>query len=177
MPGWAETGPRPTDLGRVIPVIDNAEERAVFFGGRSIGGFAWPRGGRKGMRTACRLLMTSVLLATGGGVAFAGDHVASSDVVQGRLLAASGARARDLAQVDAILASPQAERGAAALGVDVARVRAATATLSDAELRDLATRASALDRDPRSGLSHDVDELLVIFLIVAIVILVIKAVD
>jgi hypothetical protein len=129
------------------------------------------------MRRVCRLLVASALVALSGTVTFASDHLASPDAVQGRLLAASEARGADLASVDEVLSSPRAGRAAAAVGVDIARVRAAATTLSDAELRDLATRASAIGQDPRSGLSHDVDELLVIFLIVAIVILVIKAID
>jgi hypothetical protein len=79
--------------------------------------------------------------------------------------------------VESALSSPQAARAAATVGLDIHQVRSAAASLTDAELRDLAARASALEADPASGLSHDVDELLVIFLIVAIVILVIKAVD
>lgn len=129
------------------------------------------------MSTTTRLLMATALLTTSAAVAFAGDHLASSETVQGRLLRASSARVADLSRVEGALSSPQAARAAVSLGLDVRRVRSAAATLSDAELRDLAGRAAALDRDPRSGLSHDVDQLLVIFLIVAIVILVIKAVD
>jgi hypothetical protein len=56
-------------------------------------------------------------------------------------------------------------------------VSRALATLSDAELRDLAVRARALEQDPAAGLSSDVNQLLIIFLIVAIVILVLQAVD
>jgi hypothetical protein len=129
------------------------------------------------MRTACRFLVMSALLSLGGTVASAGDHVASPDVVRGRLLGASEERTADLALVDAVLASPRAERAAGAVGVDIAQVRAAATTLTDAELRDLAARSATLGQDPRSGLSHDVEELLVIFLIVAIVVLVIKAVS
>jgi hypothetical protein len=51
------------------------------------------------------------------------------------------------------------------------------AALSDTELRDLAARAQALEQDPVAGLSSDVNQLLIIFLIVAIVILVLQAVD
>ena len=129
------------------------------------------------MRTACRLLMASALLGVSGPTAFAGSHLASPESVQGRLAATSEVRAANLARVEAALSTPRAAQAAAAMGVEIARVRAAAGTLDDVELRDLAARAAGLDKDPRAGLSHDVDELLVIFLIVAIVILVIKAVD
>ena len=62
------------------------------------------------------------------------------------------------------------------MGVDLPTLKGAAASLSGDELRDLAARASALGTDPAAGLSRDVDQLLVVFLIVAIVILVIKAV-
>lgn len=129
------------------------------------------------MSTATRLLMAAALLTASAAPALASDHLASPETVQGRLSGASSARAADLSRVEDALSSPQAARAAATLGLDVRHVRSAAATLGDAELRDLAARAAALDRDPRSGLSHDVDQLLVIFLIVAIVVLVIKAVD
>ncbi len=90
---------------------------------------------------------------------------------------AAGARARDMADVDRALSSPAAASLAGAAGTDVARLKAAAATLTDEELRDLALRARALETDPAAGLSRDVDQLLVIFLIVGIVILLIKAVD
>jgi Flp pilus assembly protein TadB len=129
------------------------------------------------MATTTRLLLATALLTASGVFAFASDHLASPEAVQGRLSGTSSARAADLSRVEGALSSPQAARAAASFGVDVRQVRSAVATLSDAELRDLAERAAALDRDPRAGLSHDVDQLLVIFLIVAIVILVIKAID
>jgi hypothetical protein len=51
------------------------------------------------------------------------------------------------------------------------------AALSSTELRQLAERAAALRGDPAAGLSSDVNTLLIIFLVVAIVILVLQAVD
>ena len=75
-----------------------------------------------------------------------------------------------------MLSTAEARRASSALGVDIRQVQGAAAALTDRELRDLAVRASALDADPAAGLSRDVDQLLVVFLIVAIVILVIKAV-
>jgi hypothetical protein len=76
-----------------------------------------------------------------------------------------------------VLSAPEAAAAAAAAGTSVAELRGALSTLSDGELRDLAARASALSSDPVAGLDPDVKQLLVIFLIVAIVILVFQAVD
>jgi hypothetical protein len=111
------------------------------------------------------------------GQAMADDHVVSSAAAQQRLQEASAARERDLATLDQALASPEAARAAASVGADTQALRAALPTLSDAEIADLAQRAAALDTDPVAGLDQDIRTLLIIFLIVAIVILVLQAVD
>jgi hypothetical protein len=109
---------------------------------------------------------------------FAADHLVSGEDVESALLAAVDARARDLARLDRALASPEAAAAAAALGASPAGLRRALATLADAELRDLAVRAAALEQDPTAGsLDPTIRQLLIIFLIVAIVILVFQAVD
>jgi hypothetical protein len=111
------------------------------------------------------------------GQALAGDHVVSSAAAQQRLQEASAARERGLATLDHALASPEAARAAATVGADPSALRAALPTLSDAEIADLAQRAAALDSNPVAGLDQDIRTLLIIFLIVAIVILVLQAVD
>jgi len=82
-----------------------------------------------------------------------------------------------LEAVDRVLASPEAAQAASSVGTDIAAVRAAVPALSDAELADLYVRAAALETDPVAGLDPDIKMLLTIFLIVAIVILVLRAVD
>ena len=113
----------------------------------------------------------------GAGQAAAQDHLASREVVQTRLRDATAHRQRDLAVLDRVLSTPVAGSAARALGTDLDSVRSAAASLTDSELRDLAARAAALEADPVAGLDPDVKQLLVIFLIVAIVILVLRAVD
>ncbi|HEX6737452.1 MAG TPA: hypothetical protein VF310_04165 [Vicinamibacteria bacterium] len=105
------------------------------------------------------------------------QHVVSPEAAQARVAEAAAQRARQLAAVDAVLASPEAVAAAASLGQDAQRLRAAVPALSDQELRDLAARAEALQGDPVAGLDNDIRQLLIIFLIVAIVILVLQAVD
>ena len=100
--------------------------------------------------------------------------------VDGRLAATvsfAASLVRQVALVDRVLSSSAAASAASALGTDIGRVRAALPALSDAELQDLARRATALDADPVAGLDDDIRTLLIIFLIVAIVIMVLKAVD
>jgi hypothetical protein len=107
----------------------------------------------------------------------AADHLVSPGLAERELVSASAARAADLERIDSVLASSAAEQAAQRVGVDLGRVRAAAAALSDDELRDLASRTRALEGDPAAGLDPDIRQLLVIFLIIAIVILVLQAVD
>jgi hypothetical protein len=128
------------------------------------------------MRTAPPFVALVAALATAVPAA-ASDHLVTVDAAHERLRQASAARDRDRAVIAEALASPRAAAAAAAAGVDLGRVRAAVATLSDAELADVAVRAAALQTDPVAALDQDIKMLLMIFLIVAIVILVLQAVD
>ena len=123
------------------------------------------------------VIVASVALGAAGR-AQAKEHLVPPATAEARLLEAEAARQGDLALVDRVLSSPDAAAAARTVGADVDALRRAAPTLSDAELRDLATRAAALDADPVAGVSdNDLRWALYIFLIVAIVILVIKAVD
>jgi hypothetical protein len=126
------------------------------------------------MRTRLVLAAVAALLA---GNAFAQDHLLSRDAARDRLIAATQDRRQALDTVDRALATPDAARAASSVGVDIAAVRAAVPALSDAELADISARAAALESDPVAGLDHDIKLLLEIFLIVAIVILVLRAID
>lgn len=126
------------------------------------------------MRMPATALIGVLLFAAGP--ARAGDHLLPQAATSARLAAAAEAGAADREVLGRVLATRDAERTAHRLGVDIRDVRAAAATLTDAEARDLAERTSALRSDPEAGLTRDVDHLLVIFLIVAIVILVLQAV-
>jgi hypothetical protein len=108
--------------------------------------------------------------------AFCQDHLLTRDTAQARLAAAAAERRQKLDAVDRALATTDAARAASSVGLDIAAVRAAVPALSDAELADLSLRAAVLESDPVAGLDHDIKLLLEIFLIVAIVILVLRAV-
>jgi hypothetical protein len=105
------------------------------------------------------------------------DHVVGSQDLSARLAAAESARQRNLGTVDRFLASPEASSAAASVSADVSRLRDGLGALGDAELADLAARVDALQADPVAGIDPDIRTLLIIFLIVAIVILVLQAVD
>jgi hypothetical protein len=119
-------------------------------------------------------LAFSSLLA---GQALAGDHLVSREAARDQVQQAASQRERSLATLDAVLSTPTAARAAASVGADTERLRAALPTLTDQEIADLAARADALQADPVAGLDDDIRTLLIIFLIVAIVILVLQAVD
>jgi hypothetical protein len=122
-------------------------------------------------------VLSMAVIALVAGQARAEDHLVSREAVRERVLDAATQRARSLSTIDAVLSTPEAVQAAASLGADTTQLRAALPTLSDAEIADLATRAEALQSDPVAGLDDDIRTLLIIFLIVAIVILVLQAVD
>jgi hypothetical protein len=122
-------------------------------------------------------LALAAAVALLSGPAFAQDHLLGRETAQSRLTAAPAERRHELEAVDRVLATPEAVRAASSVGVDIAAVRASVPALSDAELADLSLRVAALDSDPVAGLDRDIKLLLEIFLIVAIVILVLRAVD
>lgn len=126
------------------------------------------------MRKRVAALAAAAILS---GSAFAQEHVLSAETAQERLQAAAGGRRHALEAVDRVLSTPDAARAASSLGADITAVRAAVPALGDAELADLSSRAAALESDPVAGLDKDIKLLLEIFLIVAIVLLVLKAVD
>ncbi len=88
----------------------------------------------------------------------------------------AGQRAQNVATVQEILSTPLARETAASVGADLDRVRAGVASLSDAELSDLAARASALQADPVAGLTRDQRLLVTIALVLVVIILVLAIV-
>ena len=112
------------------------------------------------------------LLLGGAAMAIAGDHVATPDAVQSRLEGASAQRAEDLATVQDVLSTPLAQEAASSVGADLGRVKAGVSTLSDAEVADLAARASVLQSDPVAGaMDRNMRLLIMIGLILVIIIL------
>ena len=123
--------------------------------------------------------ITAVCALLAGPVgALCDDHLVAPATVGERLSGAAERRERDVLVVERALSTPRAASAAAAIGVHVESVRAAVPSLSDAELRDLAARAETLSGDPAAGYREAwVNDFLIVFLVVAIVVLVISAVD
>jgi hypothetical protein len=123
----------------------------------------------------CVGLVTAVAALGLSATTRAGEHVVTPETSAAALQQAAAQHDNDRAELEALLSSPAAEQ-AAARGLDVAAAREAVASLSQDELADLAARARELRADPAAGLGRDVEDMLVIFLLVALVILVLKAV-
>ncbi len=122
-----------------------------------------------------RILLAFVLM-TPASAAVGADRIVGPDMRDARLQGTNLARIQDLGAVDRLLESPLAQRAEARLGADPGRTRAALATLSDAELRELAERVRALEADPAAGLTSSTNDILIIALVVLIVLLVLRAV-
>ena len=102
----------------------------------------------------------------------ADDHVVSRGAADRRLNDAVAERARNIASVDALLATPGADKAAALAGIDLGHARQALPGLNDADLSDLAQRAAALKADPVSGY-HDATDALIFVMVFAVAVLVI----
>lgn len=121
------------------------------------------------------LAAAAAILSLPAGYA-AADHIATPDAVQSRLSEAATQRAQNVAAVQELLATPIAAQAAASVGADLARVRAGVAALSDAELSDLAARASALQSDPVAGALTSNQRLLVTIALILVVIILVLAI-
>ena len=106
------------------------------------------------------------------------DHLVSSAQISARLAQSTAERQANLATVDKLLSSPVASRTISLLGMDTEHVKSRLAQLSDAEARELAARARALDVDPvGTGLNKWWISLIVVVgvLVVVVAVLVIKS--
>jgi len=124
----------------------------------------------------CVLSLVLVFVA-GASSLQAGEHLVSQAAASQRLRSAAEQRTADLATLRSTLLDPEVSAAARRLGYDAGRLAGNAAVLSSEELRDLAVRSERLRLDPAAGLDSDVRQLLIVFLIVAIVILVLQAVD
>lgn len=105
--------------------------------------------------------------------AWAEDHLVSPEAAQQQLLDSTAARARNLAAVDAFVASAEGSAALATVGLDASHVRGALAGLSDSELEEVAARAAALQGDPTAGAPFTRNQVIWIAAIAAAVVLLI----
>jgi hypothetical protein len=106
---------------------------------------------------------------------FAQSHVISSADLQRDVAAASAARRRDIAQVQALFAMPQARQALKSAHLDYRQVTNAIPQLSDKDLAQLSIKAANAQREFAAGQISNHD-LLILLVAVAVLILIIVAV-
>jgi uncharacterized membrane protein len=122
--------------------------------------------------TTC-ILVTLIGLTA---VLSAQTHVVNPADLQKEVLAATGARQRNMETITGFLSSiPKAQKVLGAAGIDPAQVKTAVSSLNDQELARLAARAETAQADFAAGRMSDRD-LLYILLGIAALILIIVAV-
>jgi len=124
-----------------------------------------------------RLVITSVLVAILAiqPSLLAQTHVVSPAELQEEAVAATRARRHNVERVNEFLSSPKAEKALRSAHMDPTRLKTAVATLSDAEVAQLASRAAKAQADFAAGKLSDHD-LLVILIGIAALVLIIVAV-
>src|SRR5262245_23187715 len=108
----------------------------------------------------------------------ADDHLVTPQASRTRLAGSTTQREQDLQTVARVLSRPEASAAVSRMGLAPEQVQSRLAALGDQDLRDLAARAAALDRDPVAGYyDSDVHDLMVILLVVVIVVVLLSAVN
>ena len=103
------------------------------------------------------------------------QHVVSPTDIQKELVNATEARTQNREKVSEMFSSKAAEKALKGAGINPGQVKTAVATLSDAELAQLAARSDKLRDDFAAGRLSDRD-LLLIVVAIAVIILIIVAV-
>jgi CHASE3 domain sensor protein len=83
--------------------------------------------------------------------AAADDHLVSSEALQHQVQLSSAERAQQIANVTTFLSTPIAERAMRDSKIDPIQIRTAIPTLSDQELKDLASRAADAQKKIAGG--------------------------
>jgi hypothetical protein len=124
---------------------------------------------RVGLLVSCFLVITFAVPPS----LFA-QHVVHPTDIHKELLSATERRSQDRKKVNELFSSEEAEKALRGAGMNPGQVRTAVATLSDAELAQLALRSDQLREDFAAGrLSNR--ELLIVIVVIAAVILIIVA--
>lgn len=129
-------------------------------------------------RSVLRRFTSCVLVALVGlpSILSAQTHVVNPADLQKEVLAATGARQRNMETITGFLSSTtRVQKALGSVGIDPAQVKTAVSSLNDQELAQLAARAQKAQADFAAGRISDRD-LLYILLGIAALILIIVAV-
>jgi hypothetical protein len=124
----------------------------------------------------CLSILTSftvLVFSLAGASAFAQGHVVPLQELQQKLRSTAEQRTRNVADVERVLSYPAAAEALHKASVSPDQMRAAVATLSDAELARFADRARASEKDVQGGL---IVGLLALIGLIVVVIVVVHAV-
>ena len=100
-------------------------------------------------------------------------HIVSPADLQKEVLASSQGRQLNVDKVKQLFSTPAAEKALKSAGMNAQQVKAAVATLSDAELAQLASRADKVQHDLAAGNLTDRDLLIIVILIAALVLIIV----
>jgi hypothetical protein len=129
------------------------------------------------LRQSGRVLVSSILIAIFAVPPnlLAQAHLVNPADLEREVLSATHIRQQNVDKVRQLFSSPAAEKALKSAHMDAQQVKIAIATLSDAELAQLAARADKTQHDLAAGTLSDRD-LLVILVAIAALILIIVAV-
>ena len=100
-------------------------------------------------------------------------HVVNLADLQREMLAATGARQRNMDTVSSFLSTPRAQKALGSVGMDPSRVKTAVASLDDKELARLAARSEKAQADIAAGRLSDRDLIFVTLGLVALILIII----
>ncbi|MGE0405285.1 MAG: hypothetical protein AB7O65_03225 [Candidatus Korobacteraceae bacterium] len=128
---------------------------------------------KSAVRSAIACALVAVFMMPSG--LLAQTHVVTSADLHKELVDATQARRQNIEKLEGLLSSPNAGTGLSKAHVDLQQVKTAIASLSDAELAQLASQTDQAQRDFAAGQLTERD-LLLIILGVAVLVLIIVAV-
>jgi hypothetical protein len=100
-------------------------------------------------------------------------HVVNPTELQKEVLAATGARQRNMEAVNGFLSSPKAQEVLGSAGVNLAQAKAAVSSLNDEELARLAARSDKAQADFAAGRISDHDLILIMLGFVALILIIV----
>jgi hypothetical protein len=127
------------------------------------------------LRRAMRMSMACLLVALFAIPTnlFAETHVVSLAELQAQLRTTGQTRQQNLVAVQQFLSSAAAQRAFANAHLDDTKVRTAVSSLSDEELRQLASKANKAQADFAAGTLSDRDLLLILVAIAALILIIV----
>jgi hypothetical protein len=120
---------------------------------------------------AIALIFVSLLLPTGLMAQQAQSHVVSLEELQHQLMAQSAQRSQDIQEIQKLLRQDMVQKQVGNL-VDLSRVDAALASMSDEALHQLAVTSQSINDDIEAGIATWGAVIIALFVVIAAIIIV-----